>query len=263
MLVEIRPIESKKWHGKSKAENFTRPKKLSALVDPEKMTYATGLNADDIAYLVKQGITYDLSNNFSPDKPHPFWDSKVAILELENSTKILNTDNPLKFIHSKIAKASKYVANSMLEFEEGLFPDATHVIFNEEEEADVKASKVLLKNKAVELSGKLSKDRKIQLIMIMDGKNLKGQSDNFLVVAMNEIIQRDPEELVRHIEMDKEQTALYALVLECLQKNALTKKGHKIYYADSVIGQDEYAVAEYLAEDENQELKIRLMKTIN
>ena len=50
-LVEVRPIEVKKWHGKKGQESFTRPKKIQALIDPVTMQYATGLTEEDIAKL--------------------------------------------------------------------------------------------------------------------------------------------------------------------------------------------------------------------
>lgn len=263
VLVEVRPLESKKWHGKVGQESFTRPKKLQALVDTNTMKYATGLNATDIKDLKAKGIKYDLSDNFDQDNPHPFWDSNMSMFKLENNTMFFDTSLPLNFIKIKIMKASKYVANSMAEYNEGLYPEATHVIYDESEEAEITASKVALKNKAIIQASQLSTDKKIEIIMIIDGKNLKGQSTSFVEVALDKVISKDPEEFLRHLTMDKKDSTNYALVLECLQKSILRKDGHKIMYMDSLLGVDELEVAKYLSEDENQGLKIVLLSQVN
>lgn len=263
MLVEVRPIESKRWHGKKGQESFTRPKKIQALVDTEKMQYATGLSAEDIAMLEKKGVKYDLSSHFDSERPHEFWDSNMAQIKLENNTMFFNTENTLDFIKVKVMKASKYVANSMREFDEGLYPEATHVIFDEAEEADIKASKVAVRNQAVIECSKLSKDKKIQLVLIMKGKNLKGQSDNFVTVAIDELIAEDPQEVLRQIGLDAAEVAVHALVLEAIQKNVLKKDGHKIFYFDSLLGSDVIDVIQYLMDDANQSLKLRIMEAVN
>ncbi|MCB0392795.1 MAG: hypothetical protein KDD58_16010, partial [Bdellovibrionales bacterium] len=101
MLVEVRPIESPKWHGKTKGESFKRPLKLSALVDGETMRYATGLSKEDIEKLKKKGVSYNLSDEYDPDKPHEFWDSPLPVVKLENNTQFFNTDNVIDFIKVK------------------------------------------------------------------------------------------------------------------------------------------------------------------
>lgn len=263
MLVEIRPIETKKWHGKEKEESFKRPMKLPALVDGETMRYSTGLSSEDIKYLVdEKQVTYDLSSEYNPEKPHVFWDSVLPVIKLENLTQFFNTELALDYIKVKIAKASKYIANSMREYEEGLFPEATHVIHDESEEIEIKASKVALKNKAVIEASKLSSEKKAQIILILDGKLLKGKSDETITVAMDALINEKPGEVVRYIGMNKKSVALEAMVTEAIEKNVLQEKGHKIMYHDSVLGVDVADVVQYLELDENQDLKLRLMKTL-
>lgn len=262
-LVEVRPLESKKWHGKTGSESFTRPKKLQALVDTETMKYATGLTSTDIKNLEKKGLKYDLSDNFDSEEPHPFWDSSMSMFKLENNTMFFDIDLPLNFIKIKIMKASKYVANSMAEYNEGLFPEATHVIFDESEEAEITATRVATKNNAIIAAAKLSADKKIELILIMGGKNLKGQSSSFIEVELDKVITKDAEGFLRHLTMDKKSLTNHALVLECIQKSILRKDGHKIMYMDSNLGSDEVDVANYLSQDENQDLKLVLLSQVN
>lgn len=263
-LIEVRPIEVKKWHGKKGAESFTRPKKIQALIDSNTMKYATGLSDKDIEALKAKGVSYDLTDNvLEENTPHPFWDSNLAVVKLENNTMFFDKDKPLDFIKISIMKASKFVANSVSDYEKGIFPDATHVLFDEQEQAESKASKVEIKNQAIIEASKLSKDRKIQLILVLGGKNLRNQSDQFITVALDDVINKDAEGFMRYIKKDKKQVADLALATEALQKHIFRRDGHKILYMDSVLGNTLEDVADYLGNDENQDLKINIMQKIN
>lgn len=262
MKVEIRPIQRKTWHGKTGQESFKRAIKLKALVDASNMEYATGLTVQE-AEKYGEMLKQDLSPQYNPEQPHPFWDSNLATITLENATMFFDLEKTLDLIKVKVLKASKYVANSVQEYNEGKWPEATHVIFDESEEIAVTASKVELKKQAVIQSAKLSKDKKIELILILNGKNLKGKSDNFVEVELDKLIQGSPKEILRHIEMDSEDMTLHAIVLECLQKSVLRKVGHKVLYHDHVLGGDELDVVSYLKEPDNQDLKLRLLAAIN
>ena len=172
-IIQIKPIVTTKWHGQKKEKSFTRPKVLQAFVNPETMTYRTGLEYEEVndkykidgkpateAAYYGSILKVDLSNQFLFSQPHPFWDAKMARLVLENKTIILNTNTPLEYIKYKFAKASDFVANSMREYEEGLYPEATHVIFSEEEEVEVVASKLLLVESVREKLAKLNMEQK-------------------------------------------------------------------------------------------------------
>jgi hypothetical protein len=263
MTVEVRPLESKKWHSKVGQESFTRPKKIQALVNGETMRYATGLSAEDIKSLKAKGVKYDLSDNYDDTTPHPFWDSSMAVIKLENNTMFFDLTNNLDFIKVKVMKESKYVANSMAEYDEGLWPEATHVIHDEAQQAELIASKVEMKNQAILEASKLSPDKKIQLIMVLEGKNLKNQSPSFITVALDKTINKDPEAFLRHLRLDSNQIAAHAMVIEGLQKSILRREGQRIYHMDSPLGVDEIEVAEYLAKDENQDIKLMILNKIN
>jgi hypothetical protein len=260
--VEVRPIEAKRWHNKTGQESFTRPKKIQALVDSVSMSYATGLTEQDIKDLVKKGITHDLGDHYNGE-PHPFWDSNMAVIKLENNTMFFDPSNPLDFIKVRIMKTSKYVANSMAEYEAGAWPEATHVIYDEAEQAQVLASKVEIKNTAIIEASKLSLTRKVELILVLGGKNMKNQSADFVAVELDKILNKNPEEFLRHLKMDKKQVASHALVLEALQKSVLRKEGQRIFHMDSPLGIDEIEVAEYLSKDENQDIKLLIISKLN
>lgn len=276
MKIEIRPIARKKWHGKTGKEDFARPIKLGALVNPLEMTYATGLDYNNKNYTdpdTKEKVTeaeyyskllkQDLSNNFTATVPHPFWDSPMASVKLENNTMFLYTERPLDFIKYKICKASKYVANSLKEYEEGFYPEATHILYDEKEEVEAKATKVENKNKAIIACADLSKDRKVQLILVLAGKNLKGKADNFVTVELDKIVENQANEVLALLNEDKEYVALKAMVLEALQRSILKKVGHKINYFESTLGNDIEDVINYFRSEENQDLKLRILSALN
>jgi hypothetical protein len=259
--VEIRPIDVKKWHGKKGNESFKRPIKLQALASAETMTYATGLTEEDIELLRKK-VNYDLTDIYLPDTPHPFWDSNIAILKLPDHKIYLQIKHPLNYIKYRMAVASKYIANSMREFEEGKWPEATHVIHDETDNEDILASKEQMFEDAIIEASKLTKDKKVELVQILGGKNMKGQSDNAVKVKLAEVIKADPETFLMQVRKDPAENTTYALVLEALQVGVLRKDGHKIMYMDSMLGNDELEVVSYLCLDENQEMKLILQKKI-
>jgi hypothetical protein len=262
MKVEVRPLSVEKWHGKKGQESFSRPQKFNPLVDSRNMKYASGLSpAEEEKY--GKLLDQDLTSHYIPGKEHPFWDSPLMAIKLENATMFFDTNIPLDYIKIKAIKACKFVANSMKEYHEGLTPEATHVVFDESEEVEEKASRVALEQKAIVEQSQLTKTRKLQIILILSGKDLKNQSDDFVTVALSDLIKEDPAEVLRYIQQDKTQVLNHALVIECVQKGILRKDGHKMMYMSSVIGNDELDAAEYLMADENNELKVRLMKAVN
>lgn len=261
-LIEVRPIERAKWHGKTGAESFQRPKKFQVLVDTDSMSYATGLTEEEIVALNKK-VNYDLSSNFNSEEPHPFWDSPMAMYKMENHTMFFDISQPLNYIKIKNMRASKFIANSVADYEEGLYPEATHVIFDESVQAELKASKIEKHTEAIIRSSTMSKDKKIQVILALSHKNMKGQSDNFVNVELRKVIDNETDEFLRYTSMRPEELASYSLVLEALQKSVLRKDGHKILYHDSILGMDEVDVARYLMIEDNQELVIRIKSQVN
>jgi hypothetical protein len=193
MKIEVRPIQKKKWHNKVGAESFARPKTLNVLIDSNTRQYATGLDyvnkvmedPDGGKTKLTEGEYYakvlkvDTSPQYFEGTFHSFWDSKAVKIKLENKTMFFDTSIPLEAVKIKIMKASKFVANSMREYEDGLFPDATHVITDEAEEIEVVASKVAQRNKAIIECNKLTRDKENQIILILGNKNVKGKSDDF------------------------------------------------------------------------------------
>lgn len=258
MLVEVRPIEGRKWHNKKGKESFAMPKVVEALLNTDTGKLATGLTEEEA---VKYGklLGVDLTNNYSIDQPHPFWSSKAGSLKLENMTMFFNTDKGMDFVKVKLMKANKYVANSQAELDEGKWPEATHIIYDEDEEVDSKASKIQARNACVILLDKMNADDKANMIMVLGKKYVKGRSDNFLNVEINALIENDPVEFLKYARAGKEALYNRAVVLEALHKNILSRDANKIQYMGETVGLDVDDVIRWLADPENQRIKIAIL----
>ena len=262
MLVEIRPIEVKKWHGKTGQERFSQPIIFEALYDMNTGNYATGLDKEDRIRLESK-TGYNLSPEFDPEKPHEFWSTSAARIKLGNQTTVLDTTKPLEEIKVKILKASKFIANSMKDYEQGLFPEAQFVIFDENEEVVAKASKIQKRNKARKLAGKMSLDERINIIQILDGRSLRKQSPDFIEVAIEELVDNKPDDFIQWAEMDKAKTYVRASVLECIHRNILTKEGNAIYYMGDRIADTVDDATQYFMDPNNQKLKAMILEKLN
>lgn len=263
MKVEVKPIPGRKWHGKSGKESFKRPEVIRALVDPATMEYATGLTQEDREEFKAKGVTYDLSPNFNPEVAHPFWDGSLAMVKLDNSTMFFDESKTLDKIKISIMKASKLVANSEKDWDDGLYPEALFIIRNETEESEIKAGKIALKNKAIIACSQISRDKKVQIVMLMTGKNVKKASDKTVEVELDKAITSNPTKVLGILDRDSDVTSTHAMVLEAIDKGIFVKKALKITYMDSLLGVDVEDAVTFLNDTENQDLKVRIMETLN
>lgn len=261
--IEIRPIEVKKWHGKQGEQSFASSKKYRALINADTKRYAIDLSEKDVKRLQHLSEDGDL-DTVHKGSAHPFWDAnKMAVLDLPNSTKILNLDKDWEYLQYKIAKGSKFIADSLQELEEGNFPEATHVMYDEQEEVEVKASKIKAKQTCIIKAQKLSVAKKVSLIMLLDGLNFKGKSSDTIDVKIDALISRDAVKFLELVNKDPKEINLRAMVLEALQKSILINKNGKITYNESTLGLDVEDVVENLSEVENQEVKMRLAEELD
>lgn len=262
-LVEVKPIEKERWHGVKGRDAFTRPITIEALVSVNTGQFATGLTPEDRERLEKK-TGYNLSPDYIVGKPHDFWNSPAGTIKLEYKTNIFNTANPLDEIKVKLMKAHDLVANSMKEYEEGKFPGALFVIFDEQEELELKASKASVKRKVILESSKLTKTRKAEIVQILKGVSVRNQSDEFVDLKLDDCIDEfGAEKVLTLIQRDKTRTSLHALVLEAIHKNVLRKDGTAIYYMDDQIGFDTESAVDYFQDPKNQTLKAQILEKIN
>lgn len=262
-LVEVRPVDKETWHGKKEQDKFSRPKVIEALVDPQTGKYATGLSEADKERLEKL-LNYDLSDNYNPDKPHPFWSSTTAQVKLEAGSNIFNTDIPLEEIKVKMMKASNLVANSLKEYEDGLFPTAEFVIFDESEQTEIKVQKAALKRNVILKANKLSESKKIEILQILDNNNVKGKSTDYINYKFDEAIElHGPDKVLTLMERDAKRNSVHAIIVEAVQKSVLTKKNGTYFYMGDMIAADTEGAIDFFLNDKNQPLKLQIVEKIN
>lgn len=258
-MVEVRPVERTKWHGKKGKESFAQPKVIEALYDTEAGRYATGLTAEE-AKEYGEKIGADLNPFLSPTESHPFYGSKAGGVKLENNTMFFDIEKPHDYIRVKLMKASKFVANSVAELQANKWPDATHVIYDEQEEVDMKASKVEKIEEATILASKMTDDDKIAMVQILSNKSIKGRTGNFIRVEINELVNAKPDEFIKLASRGKEEVHLRSSVLSLIQKGVLTKEGESIFYMGEMIGIDYERAVEWFKNPHNTKMKMAILE---
>lgn len=262
MLVEVRPLPQTKWHGKKNKESFSRPKDLEVLYDSNTGKYATGLTQDEAVKFGKE-MGVSLSDDFNPNEPHSYWSSKASWIRLPNHTQMFDTNKPVEFVKVKNMKASKLVANSMREWEDGKWPDATHVIFDEAEEVNLKATKITQRNEAIILLHKMSEQDKANMVQVLSNKTVKNRSADFINVEVDAIITEKPAEFLKYAQMGREEIHVRASVLEAITKNILTKEQGSVYYMGELIGIDYESAVEWFRNPQNSKMKISILEKLN
>lgn len=260
-LVEIRPIEINKWHGMTGKESFAQPITIRVLYDHATGAYATGLTEkQEEEYSKKLGVSLD--RTFNPQKAHPYWDSSASKIKLPNYPIFLDPTIPLEFVRIQNLKSSNLVANSMKDYGENKYPEATHVIYDEVEQIEIKATKVQLKKQCYKLAQDLSTDKIVNILTVTNEKTVRGRSRDFLDVQLDELIETNAKLFLRYAKMDAQEMYIRASLLEALHKNILTKEGASIYYmGDKIANTYEDAVI-YFVDPQNQTLKVSILEKL-
>jgi hypothetical protein len=259
MQVIVKPLDRKKWHDKTGKESFQRPKSIEVLYDANAGKFATGLTDEEAKeYGEKLGVNLTAYHN--PLQPHPYYSTKAAKIVLKNEAMIFDTNTPGDYVKVKNLKASKFVANSLKEWEEGLFPEATHVIFDEAEEVEIKASKLQLEMKAMALFSKMTDDQKVNLVQILDNKTVRGRSTDYLNVAIHELIKKDAEKFIRYASMDKTESYIRATLLEAISRNIVIKEGTNLFYMGDLIGADFEDAIKWFNNPQNSKIKTAMLE---
>lgn len=260
-IVEVKPLPLKKWHGKKDKESFAQAKTIEALYSNRIGGYETGLSDEDVEKYGKK-LGFSLDNLFNPEKEHPFWSNKIGQVKLENSTVYFDTSKPLDYVKVKLIRVSKYVANSMAEWEAGKWPDATHVIYDENEEADTKATSIQKRNRAIQLAGKMNLDEKATMVLIINKKYVKNKSLNYIDVEIDEAIENHVDDFIRYAEMDLQDIQVRGSILEGLHRQILTEEGSSIYYMGERIGFDIEDAMKWFQSPDNQKLKVAILERL-
>lgn len=262
MRIEIRPLAKNAWHGKEGEEDFTQDKVIEALINTETGKYDVGMTEEEIKKYSKL-LGVDLDPKISIDgKPHPFYGHKSGWVRLPNRTFFFDVQHPLDFVKYKICTRSKFVANSLKEYEQGLFPEATHVIFDEEAEVNRKASKIQKKNVATKISLSMTLEEKSHIVQLLRNKSVREKSQDFVDVLIDEIIESNCDDFIRFSKMDKQELYVRAMVQEAIYKNILTKEGMSVYYMGDMLGTDYEEVVKYFLDPNNQKQKVIILERL-
>ena len=263
LKIEIRPIPNRGNIGKysKDLEYFSQPHTVGPDINAKTLHFVTGLEEKDLEYLKNKECPYDLSSVFKNGTAHPFWESVLAKTSLLPTPMFLYPYNSiLDFIKWKYLQKSSFVYASEQEMREGVKPQATHFLYNEEEENSVKASILERRNSLVGKVSGLSLQRKRDIILILKDEDTTNKNENYLTVVFDQIIsdkdlsQRLEEILNKHTEA----ITLLAEVKLAIQRNVLkrTKKG--IFYFESNLGFGEEDVSEFLSNPENQQIYLNI-----
>ena len=202
----------------------------------------------------------DLSSIYKSEED--YWLSRKSTVNLKNKTEILDLTNPREYVIYKNILASKWVIKDSDELSSGVKPEATHMITNEKEEIEMKATRISLKKEAMLECSKISKDRKIEIIIVLNGKNLRGKSDDHIEVELDRLITNNTKEVLSVLKMDKNDIKINSVLIEAIFKNIITKDGPKTYYHDFHLGNSNAEVIEYFKRPENQELYIKILNSL-
>lgn len=269
MQVLIKPVPKTRWHGKEGKESFARPTSFSPLYSVESGGYATGLTEEEtVEYSKKLGV--NLSPVYQLEVPHEYWDSNAAVIKLPNHTMSLFTERALDFVKWKNCKASKLVANSLKEWDEGLWPEATHIIYDEKEEVEIKAGKVQLYQKCIVVLSKMSTEEKTNMVALLSTKSAAGRSVDFLDVELNSLLtleNKDSAEnlelFVKYASMDKAEVTTRAKIMEAVFAGVISKEGHTHLYMGERLGHDYEATVSYFQDPGNQAIKVAVFEKLN
>ena len=164
---------------------------------------------------------------------------------------------PLQELQINVLKASKWVANSQKELDEGKWPNAKYVIYDEKGEIQKEAVQAEVKAKANKLFSELSPAKRLSLLKVF-GKASDNVSDDFSYAKLYEIVEKEPVRFIEVASMKPAEINVKALIVDLTNKGILRTKGAAYLYNDQQIGFDYDNTVEYLLNPKNQELLVKL-----
>jgi len=256
-VIMVAPIDKEKWHGNKDDENIAAPKAIRALPD-RSHRYKVNISEKrlkELGVLLGQNT----STAFVDGKYHEFWDAKGTVIKLQNKSQAFDLSVPMNEIKHGILLADSMVANSMLEYTDGLWPEATHYIQDSEAETLAIATKDQRDTDITLKIAKLDREEKNNIIQILAKKDVSKLSDNFAIVEMAKLKREKPEELLLLLNDDRVKRSTEATIMRALETNVLKRDGMKIKYFDHPLGVSVKEVVEFFARDENQNLLLRII----
>lgn len=266
MQVEVRPIPSRQpeWLSHLKPqESIQRPITIEAVVNLRENRYETGLTPEEEAkYSAELGIDLSSKLKFVNGNvtSHPYYHNRIGRVKLENRTMLFNMDNPSDVVKVKLMKASQFVANSLDEIDD--YPEATHYIYNEDEQVKERYKKIAINDACSVEKNKLTPTEKANIVFVLGGKYVIGKSSEYIDVALNEIIETKPQEFLGVARMDKKNIADRATVLDAIRRGILNRDGFAINYMGTQLANNVDEMVEYIQQPENQKIKLAILEKL-
>lgn len=261
--IEIRPIPNRDGiRGFSQElEFFAQTHTISPFVNPVSRKYETGLSKEDLEYLESMNVPFDYKNDmYIRGIIHPFWESMQIKTVLEGTpTFLYPSSDILDFFKYKYLLASNYIYSSEEEMNSGAKPEATHFIFNEEKELEIKATKLEIRDALIQKVSKLSLAKKREYLTILLDENLDNKNESYIKVAFENLFEDKDKsvELELLLQNTAEANTILAEVKIAKQKNVLksTKKG--IFFFETNLGYSDEEVRDTLLKDQELYLSIK------
>tara|TARA_R100000152_G_C6774209_1_gene201880 strand:- start:759 stop:1640 length:882 start_codon:yes stop_codon:yes gene_type:complete len=255
--IFLKPIMTEKWHGLHKVgrTKFQDTQDvIQVLFDRKKGALATGLD-DDTEARLSSSLGVNLANNSTNE----FWhDFKI---KLKDQTMIFDTSKPMEELQVFVLKASKFIANSQKELEQGLWPSAKYVIYDEQTEIEKQAAEVQTKAKAIDIFNNLSPEKKLDILKLY-GKAVENSSNDFVYTKLYEIVEDNPIDFITQATKSPEEIKVKALIFDLEKLGILRRKGTAYLYNDQQVGFDYDDTVSYLLSPGNQELLVKLKDTL-
>lgn len=268
LKIEIRPIPNRKGirEFSENLEYFSQATTIAPFVNSKTLKYETGLSEEDLKYLRKQGCPYNLDNNYKVGEPHEFWESPLVKVELLNTPIFLYPGKSiLDFIKWKYLLVNNYIYKSETEMHSGSKPQATHYIYDESEEVEIRANKLERRMKLIKGIDNMSLDKKRKVLLLIEGDDTSTKSENYLSVMFDNVLNDKAKsaELENYLTEDSKVIDTKALIITGVYKNIIIKKKTGYFYFETNLGFELDDVVEFLNKTENQELLINLKNKIN
>lgn len=274
--VIVKPLPLEKWHKKVGKESFAVEKSVQAQPDRTNFEYKVELSESEWKKIHDAKLGFNLTEkdekgninvnlNFDPQEPHTLFSTARGRVKLPNKATIFNKNVPMHLLKIGILRGSPYVANSLAEWEDGDYDLATHYIEDKAKEIETSLTKVEAKNEATVKVTKATKEQKLNILKcLIPGFKKSGEnSDEFITMAIDEELTKDPENFLKWLNMDKKRVAMEALVNDAIEQRVLKKEGHKIKYFDNLVGNSLKEVVDYMMDDENQTFMLQIKDKLN
>jgi hypothetical protein len=263
-LIEVRPVPKENvWHGVDDPDkNFDQEKVYEVYYNTNTGKYDLNMTPEEKTKFEKL-LGTELDDTFDYQKPHPLFSTRPYQIRLPNRTVFFNTTIPLEAFKVQIMKSPTFpfVANSVRAFENGDYPNATHIIYDEADEVSVKAQAVQQKSNCLRLASKLTLEEKAAIIRIITGESVRVQSNDYVDVALNDIFEdkQKSDEFIQLVGEKKGSILVEGIVYQAIDKNVIIKQRGQLTFLGDPIGNDVDEVIRWLTDPQNSEVKKLLL----